>query len=158
MRIHFVPAVGEPFMAPAAQYVFAEMRRKSEHFTAGRHECLPYSKNVECSEIYKHQFRLSAFISRSRNWCLKYCSAKRLGFPRGEAVMRSMTDEDRRNLFSSHAVRKKAACLDFFHTICVHMATKLSPFLIRPYGAPSPRGKVFRKPLDFQTLIYRSGG
>ena len=43
-------------MAPVAQYVFAEMRRKSEHFTAGRHECLPYSKNVECSEIYKHQF------------------------------------------------------------------------------------------------------
>ena len=81
------------------------------------------------------------------NWCLKYCSAKRLGFPRGEAVMRSMTDEDRRNLFSSHAVRKKAACLDFFHTICVHMATKLSPFLIRPYGAPSPRGKVFSQAL-----------
>ena len=93
---------------------------------------------------------------RPTNWCLKYCSAKRLGFPRGEAVMRSMTDEDRRNLFSSHAVRKKAACLDFFHTICVHMATKLSPFLIRPYGAPSPRGKVFRKPLDFQTPICRT--
>ena len=43
-------------MAPVAQYVFAEMRRKSEHFTAGRHECLPYSKNAKRVEIYKHPF------------------------------------------------------------------------------------------------------
>ena len=30
-------------MAPVEQYVFAEMLRKSEHFTAGSHEWLPYS-------------------------------------------------------------------------------------------------------------------
>ena len=30
-------------MPPVTQYVFAEMRRKSGHFTAGSHEWLPYS-------------------------------------------------------------------------------------------------------------------
>ena len=30
-------------MAPVTQYVFAEMLGISEHFTAGRHEWLPYS-------------------------------------------------------------------------------------------------------------------
>ena len=35
-------AVGEPFMAPAERYVFAEMLRIPEHFTAGSHEWLPY--------------------------------------------------------------------------------------------------------------------
>ena len=30
-------------MAPVTQYVFAEMRRKSEQCTAGSHEWLPYS-------------------------------------------------------------------------------------------------------------------
>ena len=30
-------------MAPVEQYVFAEMLRISEHFTAGSHEWLPYS-------------------------------------------------------------------------------------------------------------------
>ena len=30
-------------MAPVTQYVFAEMLRISEHFTAGSHEWLPYS-------------------------------------------------------------------------------------------------------------------
>ena len=30
-------------MAPVTQYIFAETRRESERFTAGRQECLPYS-------------------------------------------------------------------------------------------------------------------
>ena len=30
-------------MAPAGQYIFAEMLGISEHFTAGSHEWLPYS-------------------------------------------------------------------------------------------------------------------
>ena len=30
-------------MAPVTQYVFAETRGKSERFTAGSHEWLPYS-------------------------------------------------------------------------------------------------------------------
>ena len=30
-------------MAPVMQYVFAEMRRISDHFTAGSNEWLPYS-------------------------------------------------------------------------------------------------------------------
>ena len=30
-------------MAPVGQYVFAEMRSKSEQCTAGSHEWLPYS-------------------------------------------------------------------------------------------------------------------
>ena len=33
-------------MAPVMQYVFAAMRSKTEHFTAGIHEWLPYSKNI----------------------------------------------------------------------------------------------------------------
>ena len=33
-------------MAPVTQYVFAAMRSKTEHFTAGSHEWLPYSKNA----------------------------------------------------------------------------------------------------------------
>ena len=35
-------------MAPVTQYVFAEMLGISEHFTAGSHEWLPYSKNEVC--------------------------------------------------------------------------------------------------------------
>ena len=42
-RTHCVNTVGEPFMAPVTQYVFAEMLGISEHFTAGSHEWLPYS-------------------------------------------------------------------------------------------------------------------
>ena len=30
-------------MAPVEQYVFAEMQGRSEYFTAGSHEWLPYS-------------------------------------------------------------------------------------------------------------------
>ena len=33
-------------MAPVMQYVFAAMRSRTEHFTAGSHEWLPYSKNA----------------------------------------------------------------------------------------------------------------
>ena len=43
-QTHFVLVVGEPFMAPVGQYVFAEMRSKSEQCTAGSHEWLPYSR------------------------------------------------------------------------------------------------------------------
>ena len=39
----FVLTVGEPFMAPVGQYVFAEMWSKSKKCTAGSHEWLPYS-------------------------------------------------------------------------------------------------------------------
>ena len=42
-RMHCVLTVGEPFMAPVEQYVFAEMLGISEHFAAGSHEWLPYS-------------------------------------------------------------------------------------------------------------------
>ena len=43
-QTHFVLTVGEPFMAPVEQYVFAEMLVISEHFAAGSHEWLPYSR------------------------------------------------------------------------------------------------------------------
>ena len=44
-------------MAPAGQYVFAEMLGISEHFTAGSHEWLPYSVIPTFSKlICKHQF------------------------------------------------------------------------------------------------------
>ena len=37
-------------MAPVTQYGFAEMLRISEHFTAGSHEWLPYSKDEVLSK------------------------------------------------------------------------------------------------------------
>ena len=44
-------------MPPARTwYVFAETQRKPECFTAGRHQCLPYSKDVVRVNTYKHQF------------------------------------------------------------------------------------------------------
>ena len=44
-------------MPPVAQYVFAETRSKMECFTAGRHECLPYSVSKAFSKRRaKHQF------------------------------------------------------------------------------------------------------
>ena len=44
-------------MAPAGQYVFAEMLGISEHFTAGSHEWLPYSVIPTFPKlIRKHQF------------------------------------------------------------------------------------------------------
>ena len=44
-------------MAPVTQYVFAEMRRISDHFTAGSHEWLPYSVIPTFPKlICKHQF------------------------------------------------------------------------------------------------------
>ena len=56
-RTHCVNTVGEPFMAPAGQYVFAEMLGISEHFTAGSHEWLPYSDFSTFPKQYdKHQF------------------------------------------------------------------------------------------------------
>ena len=41
--MHCVLTVGEPFMAPVEQYVFAEMLGISEYFAAGSHKWLPYS-------------------------------------------------------------------------------------------------------------------
>ena len=44
-------------MAPATQYVFAEMLGISEHFTAGSHDWLPYSVIPAFLKlICKHQF------------------------------------------------------------------------------------------------------
>ena len=44
-------------MAPAGQYIFAEMLGISEYFTAGSHEWLPYSVIPTFSKlICKHQF------------------------------------------------------------------------------------------------------
>ena len=44
-------------MAPAGQYVFAEMLGISEHFTAGSHEWLPYSViSTFPKQICKQQF------------------------------------------------------------------------------------------------------
>ena len=67
------------------------------------------------------------------------------GFPRGEAVERSETDEDRRYLKISGAARDKALYPDMICPVFVQMLSQLSPFLFRPSvrtGAPSPRGKA----------------
>ena len=64
-RTHCVNTVGEPFMAPAGQYVFAEMLGISEHFTAGSHEWLPYSDFSTFPKQYdKHIFVGKAELSR----------------------------------------------------------------------------------------------
>ena len=53
-------------MAPAGQYVFAEMLGISEHFTAGSHEWLPYSVIPTFSKlICKHQLPVRAAFARS---------------------------------------------------------------------------------------------
>ena len=55
--MRFVLTVGEPFMAPVMQYVFAEMPGISEHFSAGSHEWLPYSVIATFpKQICKQQF------------------------------------------------------------------------------------------------------
>ena len=52
-------------MAPAGQYVFAEMLGITEHFTAWSHEWLPYSVIPTFPElICKHQFVELAGLSR----------------------------------------------------------------------------------------------
>ena len=54
-RTHCDNTVGEPFMAPVTQYVFAEMLGISEHFTAGSHEWLPYSDFSTFPKQYNKQ-------------------------------------------------------------------------------------------------------
>ena len=66
-------------MAPAGQYVFAEMLRISEHFTAGSHEWLPYSKDEvlsKCSNTdlslqscFPYHFPLPRSFRISRHCC-----------------------------------------------------------------------------------------
>ena len=80
------------------------------------------------------------------NCCLKYCSAKRLGFPRGEAVMRSMTDEDRRNLFSSHAVRKKQHVWTFSTQFVCIWQRSCRRSSSAPAGHLPPGGRYFANP------------
>ena len=75
-RTHCVNTVGEPFMAPAGQYVFAEMLGISEHFTAGSHEWLPYSVIPTFPKlICKHQFI-----------CLPDSREAQRSFSRGEEI------------------------------------------------------------------------
>ena len=64
--MRFVLTVGEPFMAPVMQYVFAEMPGISEHFTAGSHEWLPYSVITTFpKQICKQQFAVQ--LSKADN-------------------------------------------------------------------------------------------
>ncbi len=51
VRMHRVLTVGEALMPPVGQYVFAEALRKTVYFTAGRQQCLPYSRAVLHCEI-----------------------------------------------------------------------------------------------------------
>ena len=61
----------------------------------------------------------------------------------GEAVERSETDEDRRNVSTVNAVRKNGTIFeDWTFLFDCAPCGKLSPFLIRPpSGAPSPPGE-----------------
>ena len=64
-------------MAPAGQYVFAEMLGISEHFTAGSHEWLPYSDfSTFPKQLDKHQF-----VSLLRE------TGKRMGAARGDTAI-----------------------------------------------------------------------
>ena len=53
-------------MAPAGQYVFAEMWSKSEQCTAGSHEWLPYSRIWAFMNILKGYHNCQPPIRRSR--------------------------------------------------------------------------------------------
>ena len=71
-------------MAPVAQYVFAETPGISGRFTAGRHECLPYSVFPTFSkQTYKHQF--VGLICQDN----KKAHRKIRGMPSREAVLRT---------------------------------------------------------------------
>ena len=66
--MRFVLTVGEPFMAPVMQYVFAEMPGISEHFTAGSHEWLPYSVITTFpKQICKQQFAVQLINADNLN-------------------------------------------------------------------------------------------
>ena len=51
-------------MAPGGE-MFRIFERFGENgLRHGRHECLPYCRNITCSEIYKHQFIFPARQSK----------------------------------------------------------------------------------------------
>ena len=55
-------------MAPAGQYVFAEMLGISEHFTAGSHEWLPYRViSTFPKQICKQQFAVQLIKADNLN-------------------------------------------------------------------------------------------
>ena len=58
-------------MAPVGQYVFAETPGISGRFTAGRHECLPYSVFPTFPKrADKHQFAVQLIKADNLNVCL----------------------------------------------------------------------------------------
>ena len=62
-------------MAPVTQYVFAEMLRISEHFTAGSHEWLPYSVFPTFpKQTCKHQF--VALLGKADKHSIKFSFRK----------------------------------------------------------------------------------
>ena len=84
--------------------------------------------------------------------------------PGGEAVERSETDEDRRNVSTVNAVRKNGTIFEdwTFLFVCAPCG-KLSPFLIRPLrGHLPPRGKALAPPnynlSIYATIFIQSGG
>ena len=65
-------------------------------------------------------------------------------FPRGEGGPAGAgSDEERRNLKHENIVSLKGTVSDIYPFILKFLVILQGAFLIRPCGAPSPRGKVF---------------
>ena len=102
----------------------------------------------------RHPFRINTDRTSPANWCLKYCSAKRLGFPFGEAGTPigssepiGVTEEGWYRVGIRCAVGKGAAFRSF--SILLHRVCYCCRWvnLFRPSvrtGAPSPKGKARR--------------
>ena len=96
-----------------------------------------------------------------KNCCMTHWRGSAHSFPRGEAVAQIgtsepiwVTDEERRYGTFLYAVRKEGTTFKgcTFLFTCAPFQ-KVSPFLIRPCGAPSPRGKVFAREISICQFV-----
>ena len=104
----FSRRAGESVCAAGFQILGPEIRWDA---CGVRHAVKRFQKRcaAESSTAHRNQltYRLSASVSTLTNWEFVELARKRHGFPRGEAVERSETDEERRNEPILHAVRKE---------------------------------------------------
>ena len=67
---------------------------------------------------------------------------------------RAAVDEERRPLEITEPSIFSEFVQMLYHNSNRKGKFQVSPFLIRPFGAPSPRGKVFSQTITIQTPIY----
>ena len=97
-------------MAPVGQYVFAEMLVISEHFTAGSHKWLPYSRNLPFRQLpaFPSAYPLEKCSTVSRTLSLKPSRSPEVMAPSCISSIRFQTSFDRLN-----STQTPAFCLSF---------------------------------------------